>query len=138
MNYLELLQALEQRIGYQHLPVNPRASTLKRIFEGSPVHHELMYRIVHALYYNNGCHLLTDAVDREACFEAIGPVRQEALRLPTTDVDASRLLDDLCLAMDEIFATGHAPPTNTVAEEKPPAEVIRLDAVRRHRPKPKP
>ncbi len=136
MNFLELLQALEHRLGYQHLPVNPRASTLKRIFECSPVHHELMYRIVHALYYTNGCEKLTDVVGRDACFEAVGPVRQNALRTPTADVDAYRLLDELCHALDEIFAVERAPPPNAVAEEKPPAAVIRFDAARRCRSKP--
>lgn len=138
MNFLELLQALEDRLGYQHLPLNPRASTLKRVIESSPVHHDLMHRLVHALYYTNGCERLTDAVARDACFEAIGPVRQDALKTPTADVDAYRLLDDLCHALDDIFATGRALPTNALAEERPPAEVIRLDGAHRRRPKPAP
>ena len=136
MNFLELLQALELRLGYQHLPLNPRASTLKRIFECSPVHHDLMHRLVHALYYTNGCERLTDAVGRDACFEAIGPVRQDILRIPTTDVDAGRLLDDLCHALDDIFSSGQAAPPTAVPTKKPPADVVRLDAARRRPFKP--
>ena len=132
MTFLELLLALEHRLGYQHVPLDPQASTLKHIFDCSPVHHELMYRIVQALYHANGCTRLTDSVNRETCFEAVGPVRQQALKTPNADVDAYHLLENLCHALDEIFTAEHTPP-NRDADSKPPAEVIRLDSARRRK-----
>lgn len=121
MTYIELLQALEQRLGYQHLPLNSHASNMKNLFESTPVHHELMQRLVQALYRKNACLVLTGTVQRDACFDAIGTVRQETLKAATTDVDAYRLLDDLCQALDEIFEVAQEP---TAVEKKLLAEVV--------------
>lgn len=131
MTFLELLQALEHRLGYQHVPLNPRATTLKQIFEGSPVHHELMHRVVQALYQANSCRRLGDAVRKDACFTAIAPVRQETLKTPSTDVDAYRLLDELCHALDDAFSSGSAAAASP--EAKQPAPVIPLNPTRRRR-----
>jgi hypothetical protein len=130
MTYLELLQALEHRLGYQHLPLNPRASTLKNLFESSPVHHELMHGLAQALYERNTCCKLDDPVTRESCFEAIGSVRQGALKTSNTDVDAYHLLEDACHALDEIFPVDTAPKAT---EQKRTADVIPLAAARRRR-----
>jgi hypothetical protein len=121
MTYIELLQALEQRLGYQHLPLNPHASNMKNLFDSTPVHHELMQRLVQALFRNNECRLLTDAVACNVCFEAVGMVRQETLKTATTDVDAYRLLDDLSEALIEIFKIVQEP---IAAEEKRSAEIV--------------
>lgn len=130
MTYLELLQALEHRLGYQHLPLNPHASTLKNLFESSPVHHELMHGLAQALYQRNTCCKLEDAVTREHCFEAIGLVRRAALKAAGTDVDAYHLLEDICHALDEIFPVS---PTVSEDTEKHSAEIIAFDAARRRR-----
>jgi hypothetical protein len=121
MTYVELLQALEQRLGYQHLPLNPRASNMKTLFESTPVHHELMQRLVQALYRSNDCRAITDAIKTDACFEAIVTVRHEILKTATTDVDAYRLLDDLCDALNQIFNIAQEPAP---AEEKRSADVL--------------
>jgi hypothetical protein len=128
MTYRELLQALEHRLGYQHLPLNPRALALKDLFESSPVHHDLMHRLTKAIYQHNACQRLDDAVSHEECFAAIGPVRQEALKTASTDVDAYHLLQDLCHALDEIFAVA---PSPAPSDDKRSAEVIPLAAARR-------
>ena len=130
MTYVELLQALEQRLGYQHMPLDPRVSTMKNLFESTPVHHELMQRLVQAIYRSNGCHAVTDPVNRDACFDAIGTVRQETLKTSTTDVDAYRLLDDLCLAVDDIFRIAPEPVT---AGQKRTAEVVPFNGNHRRR-----
>jgi hypothetical protein len=132
MTYIELLQALEQRLGNQHLPLNPRATTMKQIFEGSPVHHELMRQLVDAIYIANGCRQLGDAVDKDKTFAAIGPLRRDTLQRPTADVDVYRLLDDVCHALDRCFADGAA--ANAPEKTKSaPADVIPLDAARRRK-----
>jgi hypothetical protein len=122
MTYIELLRMLEQRLGYQHLPLNPHAPSMKNLFESTPVHHELMQRTVQALYRANACHALTDSVNRDACFEAIGAVRQETLKIANTDVDAYRLLDDMCHALAAIFQP--TPEPVTTEKEKRPAEIL--------------
>jgi len=121
MTYIELLQALEQRLGYQHLPLNARASNMKNLFDSTPVHHELMQRLVQGLYRNNACRVLTDTVKRDACFDAVITVRQETLKNGTTDVDAYRLLDDLFQVLGELFPVL---PEPTEAEAKRTADVL--------------
>jgi hypothetical protein len=133
MTFLELLLALEHRLGYQHVPLNPRADSLKQIFECSPVHHDLMHRVVQALYHANHCRQLGDSVEKDACFAAIGPVRQQTLKTPSTDVDAYHLLDDLCHALDQAFANGERPQPSTSADARPTADVIPLNVKRRRR-----
>ena len=49
MNFKELLSHLEERLGYHQFPVNPAATNIKDVFEGSPLHHDIMTRLVRAL-----------------------------------------------------------------------------------------
>ncbi len=131
MTYLELLQALEHQLGYQHLPLNPRARTLKDLFECSPVHHELMRQLTQNLYRVNACRTFSDDVTRAACFDAIGAVRLQAFATQNMDVEAVRLLDNLCRALNEILAeTASLTSTEPV---KSSAEVIQLEPFRRAR-----
>jgi hypothetical protein len=134
MNLKELLQHLEERLGYHQFPLNPGATGIKEIFEGSPVHQELVQGLVRAISRQNGCRRLTDPVNRAPTNEALGSVRQELRRRATADVDAHRLIDELCLALNEIFRdeTGDA-STGKPASEPRPARVIPLDPFRRQR-----
>jgi hypothetical protein len=132
MTFLELLQHLEQRLGNQHLPLNPKATEFKKIFEGSPVHHDLMRGLVEAIYVANGCRQLTDTVDKEICFSAIGPLRRDTLKTATADVDVYRLLDEFCHALSDIFSDGGK---NSGKEEvkASQAEIISIDSARRRK-----
>lgn len=121
MTYIELLRALEQRLGYQHLPLDPHASTVKNLFDSTPVHHELMQRLTQALFHGNHCRTLTDSVQRDACFDVMGTIRQETLKTTTTDVEVYRLLDDLCQMLDELFAEVRQPGA---VEEKHSADIV--------------
>jgi hypothetical protein len=130
VTYLELLQAFEQRLGNQHLPLNPRATGMKDLFESMAVHHDLIQRLAQRIYRDNGCRTLADHVHRDACFDAVGAVRQEALKTTSTDVDAYRLLDDLCRILDEIF---QVPATPDPIAETRSAEIVPFATKPRHR-----
>ena len=132
MNFKELLSQLEERLGSHQFPVNPAATTIKNIFEGSPLHHDTMTGLARAIYVSNACRRLTDPVSLDKTLQALAPIRQEALRSTATDVDLYRVLDDLGAALNEIFTDTKA-PIKSIAPIRRSAEIILLSAYRRQR-----
>ena len=131
MTFLELLQQLEAQLGYHQLPLNARATSIKNIFESSPLHHDFARRLVQSLYTGNGCQRLTDPVKHEATFEAVAPLRLDALRNSRTDVDLVRTIEELCTALETIFgAGGETRPARPTTE---PGQVIDITRFRRRR-----
>ncbi|MBI3571898.1 MAG: hypothetical protein HY082_12500 [Gammaproteobacteria bacterium] len=130
MNFKELLEQLEEHLGYHQFPVNPAATNIKDVFEGSPLHHDLMTRLVRAIYVSNACRRLTDPVNLDKTLLALTPVRLEALRASTTDVDLYRLLDELGAALSKIFAESTAFIKVVAPVIRRTAEIIPLSAYR--------
>jgi hypothetical protein len=131
MNFRELLELLERRVGAHQIPLNPRATGLKDLFEGIPLHNELVRKLARAIFEANGCRQLTDPVAREATLNAIGPIRSAALNAASADVDVYRLLDELCVAIAQAFTDDSTvPPAGTPAGPRS-AEIIPLDPFRR-------
>jgi hypothetical protein len=120
MNFRELLQFLERRLGCHQLPLNRAATGLKDLFDGIPLHNELMRKLVRAIFEANGCRALTDPVQRQETLNAIGPIRLETLRCASTDVDVYRLLDELCVATAAAF-TDDARRTGAAEDRTPHA-----------------
>jgi hypothetical protein len=132
MNFKELLAQLEERLGYHQFPVNPAATNIKNIFEGSPLHHDMMTGLARAIYVANACRCLTDPVSLDKTLSALTPIRLEALRSAKTDVDLYRLLDELGAVLNEIFVDTKA-PIKSIAPIQRTAEIILLSAYRRQR-----
>lgn len=134
MTFLELMQILERRLGYQHLPLNAAARGIKDIFDGSAVHHELMTKLVRAFFAANRCQRLSDPVSHAATFNALGPLRLETLRAGSTDVCTYRFLEELCRALDRAFADG-SPASRAPKSRGTPsaAAVVSIDTARRSR-----
>jgi len=133
MNFIELLRKLEMRVGYHQIPLNPSARGLKDLFEGSPLHHELIVRLAHAVFSRNCCRHLTDPVRRHETFEAFAPLRMQILQARNTDVDVYRLMDELCVALEKAFGTGARGRARAASTGRKTAEIITLDLVRRQR-----
>jgi hypothetical protein len=131
MNFLELLRQLEAHLGYHQLPLNPAATSIKDIFESSPVHHDFVKRLVQSMYAGNRCLSLTDGVERAATFDAVAPLRVEALRHNRTDVDLARTIEELCVALNTIFDSGETTPRQPPPNE--PGQVIDIAPFRRRR-----
>ncbi len=114
MNFFQLLQHLEERLGYHQLPLNPAATTLRDLFEGTPLHHEWMTQFVRAVYAENRCQRLTDSVTLAETFKALAVLRQQALKASTTDVDLRALVEEIGETINAAFAdnaTAINPPT---------------------------
>jgi len=133
MNFLQLIEQLTARVGQHQLPSNPAAPSIQMLLDSSALHYELATRIVRAIYEHNHCHRLTDPVEPEATFEALGPIRATLLGSTRTDVDAFRFMEDICTAVAKVFDKHRltAVPANTDDGARPRAALIRLDAVRR-------
>ena len=131
MTFIELLRQLEAQLGYHQLPLNPAASTIKNIFESSPLHHDFIKRLAQSIYTGNRCQCLTDDVERAPTFDALAPLRVEALRHARTDVDLVRAIEELGVALNTIFGASDAPPQEQPATE--PGQVIDITPFRRRR-----
>ena len=125
MNFLELLRALEAHLGYHQLPLNAAPTSIKNIFESSPLHDNFAKRLVQSIYAGN------DPVERTATFDAVAPLRLEALRHDRTDVDLARTIEELCTALHTIFGAGDAIPKALPPAE--PGQVIDITPFRRRR-----
>ncbi|MDH3671297.1 MAG: hypothetical protein OES46_09035 [Gammaproteobacteria bacterium] len=139
MNFKQLLEHLEECLGYHQVPVNPSATGARDVFECSPLHHELMTELIKAIYLENNCRHLTDPVKRKPTFKAMTPIRLKVLRSLRTDVDAFQLIDALCTAVDQAFSkqggqeNGEKRQSKHATDESPKADVIQLDNFRYRR-----
>lgn len=136
MNFLQLIEQLTARVGQHQLPANPAAPGIQNLLDSSALHYELATRIVRAIYDHNRCRRLTDPVEADATFEALGPIRATLLGSSRTDIDAFRFMEDLCAAVAKTFDRRHLADASAKEEadavdDRPRAELIRLDAVRR-------
>ena len=129
MNFVELMRHLETRLGYHQIPLNPAARGIKDLFENSPLHHDLITRLAKAIFSENQCRRLEDPVARDVTFRALSPIRLEALRSNSTDIDLYRLVDELCSALEQIFASESGVQSKRTAPRGPKnqAEVISLE-----------
>lgn len=134
MTFQELLIELEHRLGYHQLPVNAFARGIKDVFESSPVHQELMTQLVRAIYAENRCRRLTDPVTRDRTFAAFAPIRLATLRSPKCDVDTHRLLEELCIAFEQVFRFDE-PRINPMraTPSTPSAHIVGFDIFQRRR-----
>lgn len=136
MNFKELVQHLEKRIGYHQVPMNPAATGTKDLFESCALHHELMTELVQAIYKENGCRKLSDPVNRQDTFKALSPIRLKVLQSSKTDIDVFHLIENLCLAVDQAFGGNehqHSGIRRSRSGADSKAEVIPLDNFRYRR-----
>lgn len=131
MKFRELVILLENRLGNHQLPANPKAAGLKDLLDGVPLHPDLVRRLLRAIYDENGCRSLDDVVTRHATLDALGPIRLDVLRAPSTDVDVYRLMDDFCTTTAAAFSGMPAERVTPAEAEREPAKVIPFRLFRR-------
>ncbi len=132
MNFYQLLQQLEDRLGYHQLPLNPGASGIRDIFDGTPLHHDWMVQLVRAVYAENRCRALTDPVQRAETFKALAGLRQQALRATSTDIELRALVEETGEVMNEIFVEITVKTAPSDATKIPvSADIIPFESARR-------
>lgn len=132
MNFYQLLQQLEDRLGYHQLPLSPGATGIRDIFDGTPLHHDWMVQLVRAMYAENGCRNLTDPVQRAQTFKALAVLRQQALRASATDIELRTLVEEIGEMLNEIFTEVSIKTTPAASPEIPAsADIISFESARR-------
>lgn len=133
MTFLQLVTRLAQQVGTHQIPLNPQAGQLRGLIDSSALHYELMSRIAGAIYTANHCHSLGDGVQRDITFEALAPIRLEILRTPGSDMETVRLLEELSIALAEVFRDEPPAPPSPDKRRKPDKPLVQLDPSRRRR-----
>lgn len=119
MTYLELLRALEERLGRLHMPLRTHTPTVHELFDGCALHHELMVALVRAVYTGNHCQHVRDRITAEATLEAIAPIRAAILHADNTDIDTYRFVEAFLGAVQDSIGRRPAPrPVRTAARGK--------------------
>lgn len=126
MTFMQLMQQLEQSLGYHQWPVNACASQLHEVFESSPVNGELAIKIMRALYKSNRCQKFSDQVSLEQCNAALVPVRLEVVRGRTTDIDAFQFMENTCHAIHNALMTEQQHRTRPSSANGYKADIISL------------
>ena len=133
MKFMQLIEQLARHLGTHQIPLNAAATQRQGLIESSALHYELISGIVAAIYKRNRCQRLTDKVERDATFEALAPIRQAVLSAANTDVEAARLLEDLCVTIAMLFEqhdpTGAAMPRKPGNPQK--TSPVRINPLRR-------
>lgn len=128
MNFKEFLIALEHNLGYHHIPVNQQAMELSELFESSPVHGDLVSRLLRAIYSENRCQKFDDLVTLEKCNNAIAPIRLELVKAEHTDVGSIAFIDAFCFAVSDALTKGDQDETDAIIpEKKTSADIINLN-----------
>lgn len=103
MTYLQLLTALEHRLGRLHVPLRPGGATVHDLFEGCALHHELVLQLVRAIYSENRCHHIRDIVTAEVSLQALIPIQARVLQSEHTDIDTYHFLQTFITTVQDIF-----------------------------------
>ncbi|WP_297390338.1 hypothetical protein [Acidiferrobacter sp.] len=129
MTFLQLLQALEERLGHVHLPVRPQAARLPEVFEGCGLHHELAVMLVRAIYTENRCQHLRDRVSAEACLRAVAPIHAAVAHADHTDVDTYRFSEGFFAAVQAVFE--QKPRARPPKAQEPRGQILSFPLMRR-------
>jgi hypothetical protein len=134
MTFLELMQALERRLGSHQLPLRAQARGLSDLIEDGALHPDLMRRLSRDLYVANRCRQLSDTVSPDLTLDILGSIRFEILESPASDVDLCHAIEEFCAVVTALLnqdqaAAGAAPPPAVASARG--ARVIPLDPARR-------
>jgi len=126
VTFIELMQKLEQELGYHQWPVNPVARELRDIFDNSPVNGELAIKVMRGLYKSNGCQKPADDVSLDRCNDALVPIRLELIRSKQTDIDAVHFINSLCHAVDGAWRGGDVAAPVVTADRPAQGDIVSL------------
>jgi Tfp pilus assembly major pilin PilA len=103
MKFISLLESLEQKLGYHHIPFNRDAGTLQDLFDGTPVQSDFVIRFVRSVYKKNQCVSLDSKITRKKTEDCLAEIRLATLKSKNVDIDTFNFIEDLCQAIDKIF-----------------------------------
>jgi len=114
MTFIELLNFLEDRLGYHQFPVNVQAKDLAQVFDSSAIHHDFAVKLVHEIYKANHCQNLRSPIDQDKVEEVLVRLRADALDGKKTDIDLYHFIEDICVVVYEFFTQAEGDFNSTV------------------------
>lgn len=133
MTYMQLIEYLENRLGYHQMPVNQRAESPRDLFENCPLHDGLTKQLVRSIFKRNRCQRLSDPVYQDKTEAVLKEIRNSVRMEDSTDIDRYHFVEDWCQAVNEFFiADEMLEPKVTTKPEKTrtSAQIIDFDRYR--------
>lgn len=107
MTFRQLIEHLENQLGYHQMPVDARAEGLQDLFESVPLHDDLTKQLVRGIFKRNRCHRLDDPVYQDKTESVLEEIRNCVRQEKRTDIDRFNFVEDFCQAVHEFFAVGN-------------------------------
>ncbi len=107
MTFRQLIEHLENRLGYHQMPVNARADGPQDLFESCPLHDDLTKQLVRGIFKRNRCQHLGDPVYQDKTESVLKEIRNCVRQEKRTDIDRYNFVEDYCQAVHEFFAVGN-------------------------------
>jgi len=132
MNFRQLILLLADKVGHQHLPLRADANDLEEFLKSDAVHHDLVTKVVKAIYKANRCGYLDAPISKDITFSTLGKLQREIAQSRTTDIDQFNLINEFGNALSKnlieapIAATDDDPPCDAGEEQLSDAEVYRF------------
>lgn len=108
MTFKQLIEYLENRLGYHQMPVDPHAQGLHDLFESCPLHDRLTKQLARGIFKRNKCQRLSDLVYQGKTESVLQEIRNSVHREEHTDIDRFNFIEDYCQAVHEFFTASNA------------------------------
>lgn len=133
MTYKQLIEYLENQLGYHQMPVNQHAEGPQDLFESCPLHDGLTKQLVRGIFKRNRCQRLSDPIYQDKTEAVLREIRNCVRMEGSADIDRHRFLEDCCQAVNEFFTadeTLEPKVTTEVADTRTSAQIINFDQYR--------
>ncbi|MEE8388929.1 MAG: hypothetical protein V3R65_10160 [Acidiferrobacterales bacterium] len=133
MTFKQLIEYLENQLGYHQMPVDPRAQGLRDLFESCPLHDRLTKQLARGIFKRNRCQRVSDPVYQDKTEAVLTEIRNYVHQGKDTDIDRFNYIEDFCQAVHEFFTAGNAPQNETTpssADTPVSAQIIDFDRYR--------
>ncbi|MEE8481918.1 MAG: hypothetical protein V3S12_01065 [Acidiferrobacterales bacterium] len=106
MTFKQLIDHLENQLGYHQMPVNPRAQGAQDLFESCPLHDDLTKQLARGIFKRNRCQRLSDPVYQDKTESVLTEIRNGVRQEKHTDIDRHNYIEDYCRAVHDFFTAG--------------------------------
>lgn len=123
--FRELIAWWADELGRHHIPLREQTDDINDFLAPDAVHHELVQKIVRAVYCANNCGHLDAAISLDNTFTALGQVRALLANSTRADIDQINLLDNIGWHTSQYFALEASANAQARADTEPPPAQVR-------------
>lgn len=118
MNFRQLILLLADKVGHHHLPVRAEANELGEFLSSDAVHHELITKVVKAIYKANHCGYLDAPISKEITFSTLGKLQREIAHSKTADIDQYNLINEFGNVLSNNFIEFSSSPSSSHSKDQ--------------------